>query len=271
MNDYFLSEKYKENKGKTIKPPKYINIYSDALKLINAFESQSNAPNKKSHSNFVNAANLFKSILKKVFNPREQQDIHEFIRLFLSEIQDELNPILDKRNSSILAQNSDGRWESHLKNNPSIIDYLFSSQMKTKIQCLECKKTREIYEIFLDFSVPIVKITETNNKKDPKKPAPKEKEPQFNIYHCLNKFFEEEIIAEYKCPFCKKTVKSKKQMTISKSPKILLIHFKRFKTYPRKQKISDKIDFPFERLDMKKFVKIFIFCFIFIFKLLLKQ
>ena len=250
MNDYFLSEKYKENKGKTIKPPKYINIYSDALKLINSFETQNNVPNKKTHSNFVNAANLFKSILKKVFNPREQQDIHEFIRLFLSEIQDELNPMLDKKNSSsIIGQTSDAKWESHLKNNPSIIDYFFSSQMKTKIQCMECKKTREIYEIFLDFSLPIVKA---EVKKNDKKTT--QKEPSFNVYNCLNKFFEEEIISEYKCPFCKKTVKSKKQMSIAKSPKLLLIHFKRFKTYPRKQKISDKIEFPFERLDMKKFI-----------------
>lgn len=252
LNDYFLSEKYKENKCKTIKPPKYINIYSDALKLINSFETNNNISTKKSHSNFVNAANLFKSILKKVFNPREQQDIHEFIRLFLSEIQDELNPIIDRKNpSSSLNQSSDGKWEAYLKNNSSIIDFLFSSQIKTKIQCLECKKTREIFEIFLDYSVPIVKSNESNNKKSDQKQY-SQKEPIFTIYNCLNKFFEEEIISEYKCQFCKKLVKSKKQMSISKSPKILLIHFKRFKTYPRKQKISDKIEFPFENLDIKK-------------------
>jgi len=248
LNDYFLSEKYKDNKCKTIKPPKYINIYSDALKVINSNTTSVNVSNKKNHSNFVNAASFFKSVLKKVFNPREQQDIHEFIRLFLSEIQDELNPLLDKRSSLSQIGNSDAKWESHLKKNPSIIDTLFSSQLKTKIQCLECKKFREIYEIFLDFSVPIVKVNDQNNKKN----EPTSKEPAFSIYNCLNNFFEDEVISEYKCNFCKKIVKSKKQMSIAISPKILLIHFKRFKTFPRKQKISDKIDFPFERLEMKK-------------------
>lgn len=260
LNDYFLSEKYKENKNKTIKPPKYINIYSDALKLISSFETQNNVPNKKTHSNFINAASLFKTILKKVFNPREQQDIHEFIRLFLSEIQDELNPILDKKSTISLNNNNSSpevNWEQYLKTNPSIVDFLFSSQIKTKVQCLECKKTRDIFEIFLDFSLPIVKTSENNNNNSTKnkenKSKIKQKEPVFNIYNCLSKFFEEEIINEYYCQYCKKTGKSKKQMSISKSPKILLIHLKRFKTYPRKQKISDKIDFPFERLDLKKY------------------
>ena len=250
LNDYFLSEKYKDNKYKTIKPPKYINIYSDALKVINSNATSVNVSNKKNHSNFVNAANFFKSVLKKVFNPREQQDIHEFIRLFLSEIQDELNPLLDKRCSLSQIGNSDAKWESHLKKNPSIIDTLFSSQIKTKIQCLECKRFSEIYEIFLDFSVPIVKNEQNNKKNEKMESTPKE--TAFTIYNVLNKFFEDEIITEYKCNYCKKSVKSKKQMSIAISPKILLIHFKRFKTYPRKQKISDKIDFPFEHLEMRK-------------------
>lgn len=251
LNDFFISEKYKENKSKTIKPPKYITIYSDALKLINSFENSNNLPNKKSHSNFINAASLFKTILKKVFNPREQQDIHEFIRLFLSEIQDELNPIIDKKiTQSNAGQTLEANWENYLKTNTSIVDYLFSLQIKTKLQCLECKKSKEIYEICLDLSLPIVKSNETNNKKADKKTT--QKESNFTIYHCLSKFFEDETINEYNCQFCKKKVKSVKNSYISKSPKILLIHLKRFKTYPRKQKISDKIEFPFERLDLKK-------------------
>ena len=114
---------------------------------------------------------------------------------------------------------------------------------------MECKKTREIFEIFQDFSLPIVKINDANKKNDKKT---NQKEPIFTVYNCLNKFFEDETLNEYKCNFCKKVVKSKKQMSIARSPKLLLIHFKRFKTYPRKQKISDKIEFPFERLDLKK-------------------
>lgn len=80
----------------------------------------------------------------------------------------------------------------------------------------------------------------------------KDKNDGGNIYNCLNKFFEDEIMNEYRCNFCKKIGKSKKSMSISKPPQILLLHLKRFKMYPRKQKLSEKIDFPLMNLDIKK-------------------
>ncbi len=83
----------------------------------------------------------------------------------------------------------------------------------------------------------------------------KKKNNEFpNIYHCLEKFFEEEMINEYKCNFCKKSSRSRKTMKIAKLPRVLLVHLKRFKMYPRKQKIADKIEFPIAGLDLKKFL-----------------
>ena len=65
LNEYFLAEEYKDRKGKAIKQPKYINVYSDALKLINSANNPE-IMNRKNHANFINAANLFKNLLKKV-------------------------------------------------------------------------------------------------------------------------------------------------------------------------------------------------------------
>lgn len=50
----------------------------------------------------------------------------------------------------------------------------------------------------------------------------------------------------YYCDYCKKKERATKSIIISKTPKILLIHLKRFKLFPKKRiKLTDSIDFPF--------------------------
>lgn len=212
LNEYFLSESYKQINHKTLKRHKFILTYTDALKIV-----------KLSSISKKNAVNLsgIQKLIKKYFNPAEQQDIHEFLRVFLSEMQEEL---------TLKPQKNENKLKS------TIIEDLFGGETLTKIICRNCKQFVEISDKFMDLSLPI------------------KKKKQCNIYDCLNRYFNEDGYVDcYKCEFCGKKSQALKSTRLVKLPRILVIHFKRFKIFPKKQKIYDSIDFPMEDLDLSMF------------------
>ena len=73
------------------------------------------------------------------------------------------------------------------------------------------------------------------------------KKKVISLYDCLDVFFAEEDLTDfYYCDYCKKKSRATKSLIISKTPKILLLHLKRFKLFPKKRiKLTDSIDFPF--------------------------
>ena len=80
-----------------------------------------------------------------------------------------------------------------------------------------------------------------------------------SLYDCLNLFTEPEQLSEaeaWYCSHCKKHQKAIKQMAIYKAPKLLIFHLKRFKnqSFTHNSKVTTKIDFPIEDLDLSNFV-----------------
>lgn len=210
LNEYFLSENYKQIKQKTLKRPKFIIAYTDALKIVKTLS--------KNRKNVAHLSGIQK-LLKKYFDPKEQHDIHEFLRIFLSEIQEELTP--KKKSNDI-----------NLKEK-TIIDELFEGECITRIICRNCKKYVEISDKFLDLSLAI------------------KRKKNCHIYDCFNRYFNEDKVVDcYKCEKCGKKSQAMKTARLVKIPKILVIHLKRFKIFPKKQKIYDYIDFPIENLDL---------------------
>ena len=65
-------------------------------------------------------------------------------------------------------------------------------------------------------------------------------------------FCEEKLDDAYKCEKCKNTSQAKKLTMIGKTPKILVVHFKRFKMFPKKKKIIDFVQYPITNLEIKK-------------------
>ena len=149
LNEYFLSERYKGIKRKCLKKPKFILAYTDVLKII-----KSTTKTKKN----INLAGIQK-LLRNYFNPAEQQDIHEFLRIFLSEMQEELT-VKPRKEAKLGIFNE--------KN--SIIEELFEGECLTRIICRNCKKYIEIYEKFMDLSLAI------------------KRKKGCNIYDCLNRY-----------------------------------------------------------------------------------
>ena len=212
LNEYFLSETYKQIKNKTIKKPRFVIAYTDALKIIKTL------PKNNKKNNVANLSGIQK-LLRKYFDPGEQQDIHEFLRVFLSEMQDELTP-KPKKNEKFYQGGT-------------IIDEIFQGECLTRIICRNCKKFVEVCDKFMDLSLAI------------------KRKKHCNIYDCLNRYFNEDgVIDCYKCEACGKKSQALKSARLVKVPKILVIHFKRFKIFPKKQKIYDYIDFPVHNLDL---------------------
>lgn len=73
------------------------------------------------------------------------------------------------------------------------------------------------------------------------------KENSVTLDECLDQFIKQEISSWF-CPDCKAHVQAMKKLDLWKAPDILLIHFKRFSGLHRK--ISTRIDFPLEGLDL---------------------
>ena len=81
-----------------------------------------------------------------------------------------------------------------------------------------------------------------------------------NIADCFEQFELPEQLGEdnaWYCSKCKEHQKATKKMEIYKAPPILVLHFKRFKSgtsFYKKGKITQKVDFPIDDLDISKFV-----------------
>lgn len=94
----------------------------------------------------------------------EQHDCQEFLRFYLGELQDELNPVNMPKPlgaSSVLnlpsIKNSNGalncKYQEHKALHNSIIDRLFSGMLMNTLQCQKCMKTSRTIDPFLDLSI----------------------------------------------------------------------------------------------------------------------
>ena len=95
------------------------------------------------------------------------------------------------------------------------------------------------YDPYLDLSLPLEGSSSNYSQRD--------------IYDCMNQFFSEEVLPDdYQCEKCKKKNRASKKLQLNRTPKILVLHLKRFKVFPRKQKLTETINFPLKKLDLQK-------------------
>jgi len=77
-----------------------------------------------------------------------------------------------------------------------------------------------------------------------------------SIYDCLDLFVKPERLSDgWKCPKCKTQRKATKRFGISKLPRVLVVHFKRFRfTQMGSRKIDTMVDFPTHGLDISGYL-----------------
>jgi ubiquitin carboxyl-terminal hydrolase 8 len=241
--DYIISNKYNINNKESIED----NI---VYQLCNVFK--------------LSLSNDYKILLIRKFREKlakkyfiwgeiEQQDSQEFLTFLLNTVEDEIkenvlylsgiNPInknlsINYSIDNILAIKN---WELFTKNEYSIIKNLFTGQLQTITKCSNCNYKNSRYDIFQTLQLDI------NNECN-------------NIYDCFELLTQSEELDKDNMVYCEFCFLKNKAIRINKiwrTPKILIINFKRFK-YNDYGMVTEKnnqyIDYPVKKLCLKKYI-----------------
>ncbi|PGH29080.1 ubiquitin carboxyl-terminal hydrolase 8 [[Emmonsia] crescens] len=186
-----------------------------------------------------------------------QQDAKEFFDVLLDCLHEDLNlnwnrtPLKPltieqemRREQMPIEQVSTIEWNRYCHREYSYISSLFAGQHASRLRCRTCRRTSTTYEAFFSISVEI-----------PTSPA----SGAGDLYQCLNSYCQEEMLSGdevWKCPHCRRECEATKQIILTRAPRFLVIHFKRFSLsrYQQTRKIHTPINFPITGLDITPFM-----------------
>ena len=126
------------------------------------------------------------------------------------------------------------------------IKNLFEGSLRSVLICLECGSKRIQPETFMSISLPLFKDGLANTVHS----TPGVADETLDIETCLRHFTVPEMLTDpVMCPHCDKKTITKKQHVVSKLPKVLCLHLKRFDAATSK-KMEDYVSFPSRGLNM---------------------
>jgi ubiquitin carboxyl-terminal hydrolase 8 len=188
--------------------------------------------------------------LDSKYGVEQQQDAKEFLEFALDYLHEDLNVnwrndpphVLSKEEEETRERLPKGyaaliEWSRYTKRSKSLVQDLFAGQHFSKITCLKCGHTSTTYEAFFSISVEIPRSG------------------QGDIMACLRSYCREEVLSGAEMPKCERCGKQRehtKQITITRAPRFLVVHFKRFTA--KLAKIHTPIAFPLRGLDITPFV-----------------
>ncbi len=206
----------------------------------------------------------FKTLIGKkndMWNEYNHQDSQEFFTFLISQLEEEAGMkskflpglnykefnqqnTIDESLKNIIAIDSCNRFQS---GEYSLLKNLFDGLTETNRRCMCCNNKNVRYEPFvtLALSVPI------KSKQDMLK--------TFNIYECIDHMVtEEQLDADNKmnCEMCGLRNRGHSQSLLWKTPKILVLHIKRFLVNSfgvPSQKITNNVEYPITNLDLEKY------------------
>uniref|UniRef100_A0A2K6SYM1 ubiquitinyl hydrolase 1 n=1 Tax=Saimiri boliviensis boliviensis TaxID=39432 RepID=A0A2K6SYM1_SAIBB len=155
-----------------------------------------------------------------------QQDGQEFLIYVLNELHEALEKV------KILQES--------ITTETSIITRLFEGQLSYCIVCLKCEKRTYKNEVFTLLSLPI--------------PS----EYECSLQDCLQCFFQQDTLTwnnQIHCSFCETKQETAVRASISKAPKIIVFHLKRFDSQSTmKRKLRTDIHYPLTNLDLTPYI-----------------
>ncbi|ODH49560.1 hypothetical protein GX48_04347 [Paracoccidioides brasiliensis] len=186
-----------------------------------------------------------------------QQDAKEFFDVLLDCLHEDLNINWDRtplrpltteqelrREQMPIEQVSTIEWNRYCHREYSYISSLFAGQHASRLRCKTCSRTSTTYEAFFSISVEI-----------PSSP----KSGRGDLYNCFTSYCQEEMLSGdevWKCPHCRREREATKQIILTRAPRLLVIHFKRFSLsrFQQTRKINTPISFPITGLDLTPFM-----------------
>ncbi|KAL9000647.1 MAG: hypothetical protein Q9169_000683 [Polycauliona sp. 2 TL-2023] len=184
-----------------------------------------------------------------------QQDAKEYLDFLLDCLHEDLNRFWEKqpliplspqqeltRERMPIAEVSKIEWQRYTHRESSYISDLFAGQHASRLRCTTCQSTSTTYEAFYSISVEIP-----------------HKGKGADIHDCLRSYCQEERLSKdemWKCPHCKCQREATKQITITRAPQFLVVHFKRFAAGKNEsaKKIHTPIDFPIYGLNIASYM-----------------
>lgn len=183
------------------------------------------------------------------FKSSRQQDAKEFFDIFIDAMHEDFNA---KRGSSKLPQmteeqearrerlplteSSSIEWAKYIHNDLSFITFLLAGQHVSRLKCSACSSTSTTFEAFYSISVEVPTSGATS------------------LSQCLRSYCGEEPV-EWRCKTCNNQPRpSTKRIVLSRAPRILVVHFKRFSTAydGSTRKIHTPVHFPLTHLDLSQ-------------------
>lgn len=196
----------------------------------------------------------FSARLNPEWGQDRQQDAKEFLDFLLDCLHEDLNfnwqktPLKsltpgEERRRESMAVNKVSRleWERYSHREASFISSLFAGQHASRLRCRTCNNTSTTYEAFYSISVEI----------PPRGRA--------DIHECLSSYCREEMLSGdevWRCSYCDCRREATKCIFITRAPKFLVVHFKRFSASKTQsaRKVHTQIDFPLHGLNMEPYI-----------------
>ncbi|XP_045385090.1 inactive ubiquitin carboxyl-terminal hydrolase 50 [Lemur catta] len=177
--------------------------------------------------------NLYPAFMKKT-----QQDAQEFLIYVLNELHEALKKYHRRR--SYEKRSTQRCSRKMIANETSIITQLFEGQLNYSIVCLKCENCTYKNEVFTVLSLPI--------------PS----ECECSLQDCLQCFFQQDTLTwnnQIRCSFCETKQETAVRASISKAPKIIIFHLKRFDIQgTMKRKLRTHIHYPLTNLDLTPYI-----------------
>jgi ubiquitin C-terminal hydrolase len=123
---------------------------------------------------------------------------------------------------------------------------LFEGTLRSVLVCRKCSQKRIQSETFMSLSLPLSKeIQKSSNEV-----TLTDDSDAISIEHCLKHFTMPEVLADpVECPNCGVQTPTTRQHVVSRLPKILVLHLKRF-DFAENKKLEEYVSFPASGLNM---------------------
>ncbi|XP_006895374.1 PREDICTED: putative ubiquitin carboxyl-terminal hydrolase 50-like [Elephantulus edwardii] len=184
---------------------------------------------------------IFRSALGNLypaFMKNTQQDAQEFLIYVLSELHEALKKFYQRRSREKGSPQRCCRKVATTES--SIITRLFEGQLSYGIVCLKCENCTYKNEVFTVLSLPVPSQCECS------------------LQDCLQCFFQQDTLSwknQIHCSFCETKQESTSKARISKAPKVIIFHLKRFDTQGwMKRKLRTDIHYPLTNLDLTPYI-----------------
>lgn len=247
LSQFFLDNRWRDYVQKNWKGSNGImpDFYANLIRNLWRGEVQAIRP-----TSFRN----FCARLNREWGVDRQQDAKEFFDFLLDCLHEDLNINWERhplrplnteeeqiRERMAMQIVSRKEWDRYCHRESSFISRLFAGQHASRLRCTTCQHTSTTYEAFYSISVEIPRSG------------------RGDIYECLRSYCQEEMLSKdemWKCSYCKCEREATKQITITRAPQVLVVHFKRFSASKTEsaRKVHTPIHFPLHGLNIEPYM-----------------